>query len=66
MTLAERTEQLRQALQGLRELERDHPAAVQLIIGLLVAHLRAWHPEAVTPLGILGPPTEPIRDPRSG
>lgn len=66
MTVARATEQLRQVLADLRELERDHPAAVQRVVDLLIADLRSWHPEAVAPLGVLGPPTEPIRDPRGG
>lgn len=64
MTLVGVTERLRQVLRDLRELERDQPAAVGRVLELLLADLRSWHPESVSPLG-LGPPTEPIRDPRT-
>ena len=64
MTLGGVTERLRQVLRDLRELERDQPAAVARVLELLLADLRSWHPESVSPLG-LGPPTEPIRDPRT-
>lgn len=65
MTVAEATEYIRVGLAGLRENERGEPAAVRRVVDLLVADLRSWHPESVTPLGVLGPPTEPIRDPRT-
>ena len=51
-------------LEDLRDHERQHPAEVEAIAIHLVAHLRSWKPESVTPLGVLGPPTEAIRDPR--
>ncbi len=50
--------------EDLRELERDHPAEVEAIVCSLVAHLRSWRPESVSPLGVLPPPGEVIRDPR--
>lgn len=56
---------IRFGLAELAKLERGAPGEVARIVGLLVAHLRSWRPESVTPLGDLGPPTEPIRDPRS-
>ncbi len=52
------------ALIDLRELERDHPAEVEAIVCTLVAHLRSWRPESVSPLGTLPAPGEVIRDPR--
>ncbi|MBL8623788.1 MAG: hypothetical protein JNK64_20940 [Myxococcales bacterium] len=58
------TADLQHALAELAELERYAPAEVAAIAGMLVAHLRAWRPESVAPLGTLGPPTEVIRDPR--
>lgn len=51
-------------LHDLREHEKTQPAEADAIICSLVAHLRAWRPEAVSPLGTLPPPTENIRDPR--
>lgn len=57
-------ELLRRGLDQLAALERLHPAEVRQVVTALVAHLRSWHPEQVTPLGVLGAPTEPIRDPR--
>lgn len=51
-------------LEDLREHERDHPHEVEAIVSSLVAHLRAWRPESVSPLGTLPAPTESIRDPR--
>jgi len=54
-------EVLRSALATLDTLE---PAEQAAIVGALVADLRARRPVAVAPLGALGPPTEPIRDPR--
>ena len=65
MTLGGVTERLRQVLRDLRELERDDPAGVDRVRELLLCDLRSWHPESVTPLGSLGPPTEAIRDPRT-
>lgn len=56
--------QLRQALAELAELERHAPGQVAAVVAALVGHLRSWRPESVSPLGLLAPPTEPIRDPR--
>ncbi len=64
MTLGGVTEDLRRVLADLRELERNEPAGVARVLELLLADLRSWHPESVSPLG-LGPPTEAIRDPRT-
>lgn len=50
-------------LEDLRELERNHPHEVEAIVLHLVAHLRSWRPESVSPLGTLPPPTETIREP---
>jgi hypothetical protein len=52
-------------LEDLRELERDHPDEVEAIVSHLVAHLRSWKPESVSPLGTLPAPTVAIRDPRA-
>ena len=54
-------EVLRSALATLDTLE---PAEQAAIVGAIVGDLRARRPVAVAPLGVLGPPTEPIRDPR--
>jgi hypothetical protein len=54
-------EVFRSALATLDTLEPDEQTA---IVRALVADLRARRPVAVAPLGELGPPTEPIRDPR--
>lgn len=51
---------------ALATLDGLDPAEQSAIVGSLVADLRARRPIAVAPLGVLGPPTEPIRDPRSG
>lgn len=45
-------------------LEKLSPADRDTVIAALVADLRSRDPESVSPLR-LGPPTEPIRDPRS-
>ncbi len=59
-------EKLRAATAELVELDKVAPAEVASIVGSLVAHLRSWRPESVSPLGTLPPPTDPeaIRDPR--
>lgn len=54
-------EVFRAALAALDDLEPDEQDA---IVRALVADLRARRPVAVAPLGVLGPPTEPIADPR--
>jgi hypothetical protein len=54
-------EVVRSALAAVDELE---PAEQDLIISTIVADLRSRRPTAVAPLGVLGPPTEPICDPR--
>jgi hypothetical protein len=59
------TEQLRQALQALLELERVEPAGVRRVYDMARAHLRSRYPEDGQSLGTLPPPTEPIRDPRA-
>lgn len=41
------------------------PAEQDAIVGAIVVDLRARRPVAVAALGGLGPPTEPIADPRS-
>jgi hypothetical protein len=55
---------LRQAFEALRELDKTAPADVDQLVAATVAHLRAWRPVAVAPLGTLPEPTEPICDPR--
>lgn len=52
-------------LEELRELAKTAPQDAEAIVCALVSHLRAWRPESVAPLGVLPPPTEPIRDPRT-
>jgi hypothetical protein len=54
-------EVIRSALASLDGLE---PAEQDAIVSALVANLRARRPVAVAPLGALGPPMEPIVDPR--
>jgi len=54
-------EVLRSALASLDSLS---PAEQDQIVATLVADLRARRPVAVSPLGVLPPPTEKIRDPR--
>ncbi|MBA3391182.1 MAG: hypothetical protein H0T89_00995 [Deltaproteobacteria bacterium] len=51
-------------LEDLRELERQYPAEVEAIVCSLVAHLRSWRPESVSPLGTLPAPEAPLVDPR--
>ena len=51
---------------GLATLDELEPAEQDHIIGALVSDLRARRPVAVAPLGVLGPPTERIADPRRG
>ena len=48
----------------LRELEKESPGDVDIIVRAIVDHLRAWKPTSVAPLGVLPAPTERIRDPR--
>jgi len=56
------TEILRTTLDAVDRLDADERDGIYRAI---VADLRARRPESVSPL-TLGPPTEPIRDPRSG
>lgn len=51
-------------LEDLADHERQHPDETEAIVAHLVAHLRSWRPESVSPLGVLVP-TEPARDPRT-
>lgn len=64
--LARATADLRHGLAELAALDRYAPDEVAAVVAALVAHVRSWRPESVAPLGTLGPPTEPIRDPRGG
>jgi hypothetical protein len=57
-------EVLRGAFDALTELDKHAPGDVDALVAVVVAHLRAWRPVAVAPLGVLPPPGEPIRDPR--
>jgi len=57
-------EALRSTLARLDEHAKRHPGEVDAIVATLVAHLRGWRPESVSPLGTLPPPTERICDPR--
>lgn len=54
----------RSLFEKLQALERTAPSDVDAIVTAIVAHLRSWRPVSIAPLGTLGPPTEPIRDPR--
>ena len=49
--------------QAMKAVETLDPAERDVVVDMLVADLRARHPESVSLLTI-GPPTEPIRDPR--
>ena len=49
----------------VQEHGRTHPHETDELVSMLVAHLRSWRPESVAPLGVLGPPTERIVDPRT-
>jgi hypothetical protein len=49
---------------SLASLDGLAPAEQDAIVGAIVADLRARRPVAVAPLGVLGSPTELIRDPR--
>jgi hypothetical protein len=57
---------LRDAFARLAELEKTAPGDVDAIVSIVVAHVRSWRPESISPLGTLPPPTEIIRDPRGG
>jgi hypothetical protein len=46
--------------QSLAPIEQDE------VYRALTAHIRARRPENVSPLGVLPPPTDQIRDPRRG
>lgn len=50
--------------QGIAAVDTLDPDERDLIIRSLVSDLRARHPDSISIL-TLGPPTEPIRDPRS-
>lgn len=50
---------------GLAKLDGLSPGDQDAIVAALVSDLRARRPVAIAPLGVLGPPTEAIRDPRS-
>jgi hypothetical protein len=54
----------RSIFQRLEHLSKVSPGEADRFMAMVIAHLRAFRPEAVSPLGALGPPTEPIRDPR--
>lgn len=64
MSPAARTivEHVRHAFAAIDELDPDEQ---DLVVGAIVMHLRSWRPESVSPLGVLPPPGEAIRDPRS-
>lgn len=53
------------AFSALVEHAKAHPGEVDQIVAQLVAHIRSWRPESVSPLGTLPAPTEAIRDPRA-
>jgi len=50
---------------ALRELEKTDPSGVDQIVVALVAHIRSWRPESVSPLGTLPDPGEVAHDPRT-
>ncbi len=61
--IAAAAEIIRAAFGVLDELRADHPAEVARVYEQVIAHVRSSVPASM-PLGDLGPPTEPIRDPR--
>ena len=63
MRASEITETFRWLFVAIDELD---PSEQDEIVTALVAHLRARDPVAVSPLGLLAAPTEPVRDPRRG
>lgn len=50
---------------ALQRADRLDPAERDAVYAALVSDIRSRRPESVSPL-TLGPPTEPIRDPRGG
>lgn len=54
----------REAAALCAEAARLPPSDADTFAAALAAHLRAWRPVAVAPLGTLPPPGERIRDPR--
>ena len=44
-------EYLRRGLAELAELERLQPAEVARVLEAVIAHVRSWKPEAITPMG---------------
>lgn len=58
-------EVVRVVFESLAALDKVAPAEVDEIVAGMVAHLRAWRPESVSPLGTLPPPTGPIEPPTS-
>ena len=51
-------------LEDLRELDTSAPDDCDAIVLALVAHLRAWKPVSIAPLGTLPPAEAPNVDPR--
>lgn len=49
----------RMIFEQLEELDQVAPSEVDKVVRTIVAHLRGWRPQGVTPLGTLEP-TEPV------
>lgn len=58
-------EVVRVVFESLAALDKVAPEEVDAIVAGMVAHLRAWRPESVSPLGTLPPPTGPTSPPYS-
>lgn len=56
---------LQRILLELAEMERTAPHDVDLLVGILISHLRSWRPMSLAPLGVLPTPDEVPSDPRS-
>ncbi len=57
-------EMFRVALVQTAEIAKTDPTAADELVSTLVAHLRSWRPESVSPLGTLPEPDGPLVDPR--
>jgi hypothetical protein len=58
-------ELLRVLFDRLREIEKNDPRGVEQVVATMVAHLRSWRPESVSPLGTLPEPEGSRADPRA-
>lgn len=67
--MTEYAQSLAQRLQAIflemAELEKTAPADVDVLVSVMIGHLRSWRPVSVAPLGVLPEPDEPPVDPRT-